>query len=211
MMKSLLSLTLTLSALSLPAQAGERFTLSQWQRSVKSAKSVSDIEKAVNTAAIEKKYLASCSDCDNKDLLAKARTAFAKGNFEEALSLYNQIPRGNDYWMYSVEEKGWAYFRMDDYEKSLAQTKTLLAPQLAETASSEAYLLRSLALLKICDYKEIFENHTNFKEKQKAKIMEIQDLADSGFNESFKKVILAANTFPLQAKEMGDAVKHLPA
>jgi len=212
MMKSLLSLTLTLSALSLPAQAAERFTLSAWQKNVKAtAKSAADIEKAINTTELEKKFLSTCSDCDNKDLLSKARTTFAKGNYEEALSFYNDIPRGNDYWMNSVEEKGWAYFRMDEYEKALAQTKTLLAPQLAETANSEAYLLRSLALLKICDYKEIFENHTNFKEKQKAKILEIQDLADSGFNESFKKVILAANSFPLQAKEMGDALKHLPS
>jgi hypothetical protein len=211
MIKLLLSTTILASALSLQAQAAERFYLSTWEKSFKSSvKTAADAEKALNTSGIEKQYLSLCTDCDNKDAMKQARTVYAKGNYDEAIRLYNEIPRGNDYWMNAVEEKGWAYFRQDDFEKSLAQTKTLLSPQLSETANSEAYLLRSLSLLKICDYKEIFANHQNFKEKQKAKILEIQNLAETGYNDTFKTVILKSEQFPLDAKELGDGVKHLP-
>lgn len=163
-----------------------------------------------DTRALEKKLLGTCDDCDNKASLKKARLQFAKGEFAEAIASYNTIPRGNAYWLSAVEEKGWAHFRQENYEKALAQTKTLLAPQFGEIVNSEAFLLQSLTQLKVCDYKGVFETHNIFKEKQKARILEVQNLAQSGWNETMAKVLVKVNKFPLTLDDMGDSVQHLP-
>ncbi|WP_413944530.1 hypothetical protein [Bdellovibrio sp. HCB-162] len=191
------------------ALAADRVSASDWAKSwVKSLES--NGASSFNTSSLEKKALGSCSDCDNKASLKKARSQFAKGQFDEAISTYNEIPRGNTYWLSAVEEKGWAYFRQENYEKALAQTKTLLAPQFAEVSNSEAFLLQSLTQLKICDYKGVFETHQIFKEKQKNRIMEVQNLAKSGWNDSLAQVLRKADQFPLTLDDMGDSVQRLP-
>ncbi|MGZ3771278.1 MAG: tetratricopeptide repeat protein [Bdellovibrio sp.] len=162
------------------------------------------------TQSVEKKLFGKCFDCTNKDSLNKGRALFAKGQFDEAITNYNSIPRGNTYWLSAVEEKGWAYFRQENYEKALAQTKTLLAPQFAEIVNSEAFLLQSLAQLKICDYKSVFETNTIFKEKQKARILEVQNLAKSGWNSAIEKVLNKVDEFPLTLNDIADAAPHLP-
>ncbi len=154
--------------------------------------------------------MASCSDCDDKQNLDKARDLFAAGKYDEALALYNKIPRGSTYWLNAVEEKGWTYFRQENYEKALAQTKTLLAPQFAEISNSEAFFLQSLTQLKICDYKSVFETNQTFKDKQKARVMEVQNLAKKGWNDSLTQVLKKADKFPLTLDDMGEAVQRLP-
>ncbi|KHD87045.1 MAG: hypothetical protein OM95_16605 [Bdellovibrio sp. ArHS] len=211
MMKSFVALsTMAVLCLGLSTQASaqERLSVKDWAQSWSDKASKKNIP--FSTADLEKKALGSCSDCDNKDALTNGRKLFAKGQFDEAIRTYNQIPRGNTYWLSSVEEKGWAYFRQENYEKALAQTKTLLAPQFAEISNSEAFLLQSLTQLKICDYKGVFETHQIFKEKQKKRILEVQQLAQSGWNEALTQVLKKADKFPLTLDDMGGAVQRLP-
>ncbi|WP_374028842.1 hypothetical protein [Bdellovibrio bacteriovorus] len=210
MMKSVFALStiaLLVCGLNSQAIAADRVSTADWAKNwARSATA----NKAFSTSDIEKKALGSCSDCENKSSLRKARQLFAKGQFDAAISSYNEIPRGNTYWLSAVEEKGWAYFRQENYEKALAQTKTLLAPQFAEISNSEAFLLQSLTQLKICDYKGVFETHQIFKEKQKNRIMEVQKLAKSGWNDALTQVLKKADQFPLTLDDMGDAVQRLP-
>ena len=209
MKKAAFALTVLLSGFTTPSFASERVSASEWaqklMQSLNDSKTVS-----LSTAAIEKQALGTCSDCDNKEALKKARALFAKGQYDEAIAAYNEIPRGNIYWLTAVEEKGWAQFRKDNFEKALAQSKTLLAPQFAEIANSEAFLLQSLTQLKICDYKGVFETHQTFKEKQKNRVMEVQKLAQSGWNDSLTQFLKKADKFPLTLDDMGNAVTKLP-
>lgn len=191
------------------ALAAERVSVNEWAQ--KWASSLSTPKAlSFSTADLEQKILGSCSDCDNKSLMTKARKDFEAGKYDQAISSYNKVPRANTYWLEAVEEKGWAYFRKGEFEKTLAQTKTLLAPQLTEITNTEAYLLQSLSQLKICDYKGVFETHQAFKEKQKARILEIQALAKSGWNDSLTKFLKKADNFPLTLEDMGDSVAKLP-
>ncbi|XGC82201.1 hypothetical protein ACES2L_06850 [Bdellovibrio bacteriovorus] len=166
--------------------------------------------RTFDTEDVEKSIVAKCVDCDSKANLKNARKLFAKGDFDAALSAYNSIPRGEANWLAAVEEKGWAYFRKEDYEKTLSQTKTLLSPQFGEIVNSEAYLLQSLTQLKMCDYKGVFETHTKFKEKQKSRVMEIQNLAKTGWNDGLATVIAKADKFPMKLEDMTDSVQKLP-
>lgn len=205
----LVTATALIFAMASPAFAAERVSVKEWAQ--KWASSLSTPKAlAFSTADLEKKTLGSCSDCDNKTLITKARKDFEAGKYDQAINSYNKIPRANTYWLSAVEEKGWAFFRKGEFDKSLAQTKTLLAPQFAEIASTEAFLLQSLSQLKICDYKGLFETHQTFKEKQKARIMEVQALAKSGWNDSLTKFLKKADQFPLTMEDMGDSVSKLP-
>lgn len=211
MMKSFVALsTMAFLSLSLSTQAlaQNRVSVKDWVQSWSDKAAKKNI--TFNTSDLEKKALSSCSDCENKSALTEGRKLFTKGQFEQAIRTYNEIPRGNTYWLSAVEEKGWAYFRQEDYEKALAQTKTLLAPQFAEISNSEAFLLQSLTQLKICDYKGVFETHQIFKEKQKNRIMEVQQLAKTGWNDALTQVLKKADKFPLTLDDMGDAVQRLP-
>lgn len=212
MMKSVFTLStmaILVCGLHSQALATDRVSSAEWAKTwVKSLEG--NNAQAFNTNALEKKALGSCSDCENKDSLKKARNLFAKGQFDAAINSYNEIPRGNTYWLSAVEEKGWAYFRQENYEKALAQTKTLLAPQFAEVSNTEAFLLQSLTQLKICDYKGVFETHQIFKDKQKNRIMEVQKLAQTGWNESLAQILRKADEFPLTLDDMGETVQRLP-
>lgn len=209
MIKSLFAFTILVSGVSSPAIAAERVSVTEWAKAL-SADLNNKKALTISTVNLEKSALGNCEDCDNKATLKKARDLFAKGQFNEAIAAYNEIPRGNTYWLMAVEEKGWAQFRQDNFEKALAQSKTLLAPQFAEIANSEAFLLQSLTQLKICDYKGVFETHQTFKEKQKARIMEVQKLAQTGWNDSLTKFLKRADKFPLTLGDMGEAVQRLP-
>lgn len=202
--------TLVLVSLAAKAEDVQRFSSKDWAHAWAEQALKSNQNPSFDTRAVERKFLAKCSDCENKESLNKARDLFEKNKFDEAILKYNAIPRGNTYWLTAVEEKGWAYFRQENYEKALAQTKTLLAPQFAEIVNSEAFLLQSLTQLKICDYKGVFETHTIFKEKQKIRMLEVQKLAEVGWNEDLANVIKKADRFPLTLNDMGDAVQHLP-
>ncbi|WP_374001149.1 hypothetical protein [Bdellovibrio bacteriovorus] len=195
------------------AGAAESLVLKDWSQSFEKALSAKDNAatlKLLDFKALEKEALPKCVDCTGKDSMKKARLAFSKGQFDESLKLYNQIPKGSDYWFEAIEEKGWAYFRKNDAEKALAQTKTLISPQFGEVVNSEAYFLRSLTQLKICDYKGVFETHEAFKERQKNRVLEVQKLAETGMNESFAKVLSRTVNFPLKASDVAESLLTLP-
>ncbi len=189
------------------AFATETVSIKDWTQKWVSSK---NSPSSLSTSALEKSLFSKCSDCENKAAINQARSQFAKGQFQQAFESYNRIPKANTYWLNAVEERGWAQFRMGNYEKAMAQTKTLLAPQFAEVVDSEAFLLQSLSQLKICDYKGVFETHQAFKEKQKARVLEIQNLADTGWNDALTQFLKRADRFPLTLTDLGDSAAKLP-
>lgn len=200
-------------SLSLQTQAAERFSIEEWKESfAKAANSgkPSEIEKLIDFKKLESKAIPKCTDCSNKKKMSEARALFAKGDFAGAEKLYNQIPKGSDQWLEAVEERGWAHFQRDNYEKALAQTKTLLSPQFQGAVNTEAFFLQSLSQLRICDYEGILTTHKTFKDKHRNRIVEIQNLSTSGVNEALRAVIKQAEKFPLKFEEMGDNVTKLP-
>jgi tetratricopeptide (TPR) repeat protein len=143
--------------------------------------------------------------------LSEGRKFYAAGNMEKAIAAYEQVPRGSDAWLQSLDEKGWAYFRQGKMDKALGETRTLLGDTFVSIVGSDAFFLQSLSNLKICDYKSIFETGKLFKTTQKDRLLEIQNLSERGQSSAFTNVIVKANTFPLQFKEMGQEAKYLPS
>lgn len=205
-------LVLAVSTAAAGARAEGRISVEKWSKDFSSAVRSGNsgkIQTLTNFSVMDKK-ISACDDCGNKDKMAEARKLYAQGKYDEARDLYNQIDKGSSYWLQAVEERAWTYFRQNQLEKSLAQTKTLLSPQFSSYVGSESFLLQSLAQLKSCNYKEVFATNRLFKEKQKNRLVEIQGLIDTGMNESFTNVVNTVNSFPMKFSEIGKEANHLP-
>lgn len=208
--KLLVSVVVSTSAL---AFAEDHVTMKQWTKDFtaslkgKAGKSTTSL---TDFSALEEKLFSKCSECEDKTKMEKARKLFANGKYDEARTLYKEVKKSSSYWLEAVEERAWTYFRQNNFDDALAQSKTLLAPQFANYVGSEAYFLQALTSLKTCNYKTVFETNKAFKEKQKARLVEIQNLSSTGMNDAFKTVLTKAETFPMVFNELGESVKQLP-
>jgi len=207
-----LAFVLAVSTALADARAEDQISAQKWAQDLTAAVKAKDSKKVQQLTDLEalSKKMSACDDCDTKETLARARQLYAQGKYEDARELYGHIPKSNPSWLQAVEEKGWAYFRQDQLEESLAQAKTLLSPQFSGYVGSEAYFLQSLAQLKSCNYKGVFETTRLFKEKQKPRLVEIQNLMSTGTNEALKNVLETADRFPMSFAEVGTNANHLP-
>lgn len=192
------------------AMAGE-FSVKTWEEGLKNALAAgkTNLASFFTFTKLEKEVLARTNTSDRK-AITEARNLFAAGKFDAALAKYNQIEKGSDYWLEAVEEKGWAYHRKGDFEKSLAQTKTLLAEPLVQVSGSEGFFLQSLSQLKICDYPGIFNTHQAFKDTQRARVNAIEQMAKTGTNSALPKLAEKIQSFPLTFTQVGNEAKELP-
>lgn len=207
-----LILSSILFAVSSAAQAEQSsLSLAQWDQQLKNqiAQGKTNFTEQFTLSKFEKQFLSRKSNAERKHL-AKARELFKKENFAEALKEYDYIQKGSDNWLEAVEEKAWVYHRQKDFEKSLAQTKTLLAEPLIQVVGSEAFFLQSLSQLYICDYPGIFSTQQSFKDSQKERITSIEELAEKGTNAAFEKARSQITSFPLSFEQIGTEAKKLP-
>lgn len=194
-----------------PARA-ERLSVKEWGQSFEQslAKDPKKALKLLDFKNLERQAVPACVDCSVKTKIQKAREHFAKGQYDQSLMLYNQVPRGTDYWFEAIEEKGWSFFRKNEIEKALAQTKTLLSPQFSEVISAEAYFLQALSNLKVCDYKGVFETTQLFKEKQKNRLLAVQELSEEGFSKLFLNFLEKVDRLPLAVSELDSSMTAMP-
>lgn len=210
-MKSLTAFLVT-TAISVSAFADNSLSVKAWalklENSLKSG-SAAEVTRQLDLTKIENDVLA-LRDVKERQTMTRARAAYKAGRLKEAIDLYNKIPKGSDYWLEAVEEKGWAYLRLNDTERALAQTKTLLNPTFLPIIGSEPFLLQTISQLKVCDYKEILKTNKTFKDTQKNRLIEVQNLADTGTSEAFNKVIAKVDQFPISFVDVGEESKLLP-
>ena len=188
--------------------AASSFSIENWTQNVKSAPAAQK-RQMLDVVRTSQRALKRSETAERK-AMREARDLFAKDKFALALEKYNQVPRGADQWLEAVEEKGWVYHREKDFEKTLAQTKTLLSEPFVSIVGSEPFFLQSLTYLKICDYKGVLETHKLFKDTQRARLLELKALSKSGTNDALESVIAKAETFPLTFTQVGEAAKRLP-
>lgn len=190
----------------------ETFSVKDWQSDARLALSRGDrkaLAKLSDLGRLEKKAL-SRGDQGDRESLRQARRLFAQGRLEESVRAYDRIDKDSDFWLEAVEEKGWAFHRLNQPEKAIAQTKTLLSPAFLPIVGSEPFFLRALTELKICDYKEVLETNRSFKDSQRSRVVALQDLAAAGSNAASETVVKKADRFPLTLKDVGEEAKSLP-
>jgi hypothetical protein len=135
---------------------------------------------------------------------------YQRGEIDAALNAYVQIPKSSSLWIESVEERAWAHLRRDDFDKALGETVTLLSPALAPLVGPESYFLANLMSLKACDYPRIFKNSELFKQRQRGRIVELQELADKGVNKNLNALLDRFEKSGVSLEAAGPIIGSLP-
>lgn len=109
---------------------------------------------------------------DNMNITA-ARLLYQEGYLDAAQDFYEKVPKSSDFWFEAQEEIGWIYIRQGRPQDTLAVTQTLMPDTFAKQVGPEALFLRSLALLKVCDYPEVVRVVEIFKERFKTRVQNL--------------------------------------
>ena len=195
------------------AQAANGLDLNKWSSDFENAlkgNKAGVAKQLMNIDDLKKVAIPKCIDCDNKETIKKARIAFEKKQYQKSIDLYNKIPKSSEYWFEAVEERGWAYFNSQDTEKAIAQTKTLISPQFGEIVNTEAYFLRSLAQLRICDYQGIFGTTQSFKDRQRERVLAVREMAKKGMNSNIQNALSKISSFPIKRTEIAESLLKAP-
>lgn len=143
-------------------------------------------------------------------VMTVARLYYQINQLEKSIQHYNMITKASDYWIESVEERAWAYFRKGDYDHVQSDMKTIMNPIFANQVGPEPFFLDGFAKLKVCDYVGIFKTIKDFKSMFKDRITVMDSLAKTGSNESVQPAVakLADGTSTFQ--DMGSVAAKMP-
>lgn len=122
-------------------------------------------------------------------IFSDARKLFENKKFNESIIEYSKISKKSDRYFLALEEKAWAYMHLQQYDKVLAETRTLTSPVITNLIGAEPFLLQALAQLKICDYVSVFQTLKEFKSLKRNQISAIQDIAKKKSNAVSKQVL----------------------
>src|SRR5690606_6659067 len=120
----------------------------------------------------------------NISTMNKARELFAKGKLIESIEEYNKVSRSSDFWIDSLEEKAWAYVRLNDFGKALAELKSIVNPMFISFVSPEAVMLSAFIDLKTCNYKGVFEKINIYKKEMLPRVEALENIV-SGSDTSY--------------------------
>lgn len=100
-----------------------------------------------------------------------ARTAFNRGKYQEADSLYLDIPKSSFIWPEILAEEAWNSYYLKNYNRTLGKLVSYKAPVFDFVFNPEIDVLRSLAFLRLCLYRDVNDTvegfYTNWLEPSK--------------------------------------------
>ena len=117
------------------------------------------------------------AEASDLDLLNRARSQYAKGQYQAAVATYSSVPKTSDYWVRAIEERAHTFGKMGSYDKALADVTTLQTQLFEDSTTPELYFTAALTHLKLCQYKKVYETIDRFKGKMRPRIEALEALA----------------------------------
>ncbi|CAN5563351.1 hypothetical protein BH10BDE1_BH10BDE1_29220 [soil metagenome] len=142
--------------------------------------------------------------------MTAARLLFQNGFLDAATKYYSRIGKSSDYWFDAQEEIAWAQIRKGEPQNAIALTKTLVAPAFASQVGPEAFFLRSLSQLKVCDYPAVVATLNEFRERFKPRATELKKLAESANTPVVARLIDRLKKGPAKLTDLGKDAALLP-
>jgi len=142
--------------------------------------------------------------------LTAARMLFENGYMDAAIKYYKKIPTKSEFWLDAQEETGWAYIRKGEPQNTLAATQSLIIPELQNIVGPETVFLRSLALLKVCDYGNVVKTLAMFKDRFRPRTVEMLKIIDNPEQPVVKDFFAKMQTKRLKLTELGGMAAKLP-
>lgn len=148
----------------------------------------------------------------SKSLIAmtKARLLYGRGELEAALTEYNKVPRGDDYWFEAMEEVAWIHMRKAEYEKAIGQVKNITLPLWSPFISAEPYFVQALANLRICNYLEVFKATQLFRERLRERSKNLEEMVNNQWTTPAKKALEKIDQAGNSTTEFQAHIKNLP-
>lgn len=142
--------------------------------------------------------------------MTAARLLYQNGYMDAAIKYYEKISKSSDYWFEAQEEMGWAYIRKGEPQNAIALTKTLIHPTFASQVGPETLFLRSLALLKVCDYQEVVQTLKTFRERYRDRVNILKSLATQPSTPASQRLVNLVKSGPVTLKSLGGDAAYLP-
>ncbi|PIP94204.1 MAG: hypothetical protein COW00_13325 [Bdellovibrio sp. CG12_big_fil_rev_8_21_14_0_65_39_13] len=106
----------------------------------------SKIEKEAKVERLERYFGIIRESC----VIHKARSLFRHKKYEEALAIYEEIPKTSYRWPYLLLEKAWTSYYLKDYNRTLGLLTTYKSPLLTSYFFPEAEVLSALSYFRLC-------------------------------------------------------------
>jgi len=97
--------------------------------------------------------------------LNMARLFYSVGDFETAIKYYSKIEKYSEFWLQTLFEASWAYFRLGDYSKAMGNLWTISSPYFEDEFYPEAFLIEANILFERCHFDEALDIVTRFHEQ----------------------------------------------
>ncbi|MGZ3795648.1 MAG: tetratricopeptide repeat protein [Pseudobdellovibrionaceae bacterium] len=148
----------------------------------------------------------------SKDLMqiTAARLLFQGGYFDTSLKYYEKISKTSEYWTEAQEEMAWAYIRKGEANNALAVTQSLVASEMNFQVSPEAFFVRALSQLKICDYSGVMASLQAFPKRFKERTKALESLASSSSRPELDAGIALLKIKKIKMQELGKSAQVLP-
>lgn len=87
-------------------------------------------------------------------IISKARIYYRDGQFKKAIDTYDLIDKTSYSWPYILLDKAWAYYKLNDFNRSLGIVMTYRSPLLESYFLPESEILQSLSYFRLCLYND---------------------------------------------------------
>ncbi len=148
----------------------------------------------------------------SKDLMqiTAARLLFQNGYFDAAVKYYEKVSKGSDYWTEAQEEMGWAYIRKGEPNNAMAVSQSLVSSSLNFQVSPEAFFVRSLSQLKVCDYTGVIDTLRIFPKRFKDRTKNLEAISSTPATQDVDKGIALLKVKKIQVQDLGRSGQGLP-
>jgi hypothetical protein len=108
-----------------------------------------------------------------------ARVHFEKYDFKKAIQTYNKVSKQSFLWPYTLMEKAWAYYQLENHNRTLGLLVTYKSPLLSSYFFPETELLTALSYNKLCLWDDSLAIINNYHNKFKAQSDVIKKILES--------------------------------
>jgi tetratricopeptide (TPR) repeat protein len=99
----------------------------------------------------------------NALIMNVARSYYAAGNYPRAIEYFAKVDRSSEFWLQAQFERGWAHFRLEDMNGTIALLHNHGSPFFEDFYFPEGHLLRVYALFLLCKFPEASKQIDSFK------------------------------------------------
>jgi hypothetical protein len=142
--------------------------------------------------------------------MTAARLLYQNAYFDAAVKYYEKVPKSSEYWVEAQEEIAWSYLKQGQPQNALAVGETLLHPGLVSLVGPEAFFVKSIGHLKVCDYGATLESLSLYPKNFKGRLEKLSRLEADPNNEQVQIVLNQLQKGKLTQLNVREKLQSLP-